>query len=128
MLKVVFTATGTSQPFFALDDFDLVLPMSGTNSLTIERDLAGTWTTLGSAVTAAGSTHKSLATDFTAPSRFRLNLGTKDSGDVTAYVLGDIIADEVSSTLGAFSIELETADPEDVILENGDYLNTELAA
>jgi len=126
MLTHTFSATGVSPPWYGLrHGFDVVLSMTGTNSLTLEREIVkGTWVTFGSAITAAGTTRKD-TDDYAAPVRFRANLGTKDSGSVTMYVIGDILADEVSSLEGAFSLLMESDD--DILTENGEYLNLEAA-
>lgn len=127
MLFKTFTATGTSQPFYALrGGFDLILSMTGTNSLTLEREVVkGTWVTWGSAITAAGSTHKAKDIDYADAVRLRLNLGTKDTGDVVAYLEGDFLADEFSVFEGGFS--LLTEGEEDLVTENNEYLETEFA-
>ena len=128
MLFKTFAATGTSQPFYALrGGFDLILSMTGTNSLTLEREVVkGTWVTWGSAVTAAGTTHKSYGVDYSDAVRLRLNLGTKDTGDVVAYLEGDFLADEFSVFEGAYS--LLTEGEEDLVTENNEYLELEGAA
>lgn len=126
MLFKTFTATGTSRAFTAIGSFDVILSMTGTNSLTLEREVVkGTWVTFGSAVTAAGTIHKSKGTDFADVTRFRLNLGTKDSGDVVAYLEGAILADELSSVTGDDSYLLESGD--DYLTENEEYLEMENA-
>ena len=128
MLFKTFGATGTSQPFYALrGGFDLILSMTGTNSLTLEREVVkGTWVSWGSAITAAGTTHKTWGTDYSAPLRVRLNLGTKDTGDVTAYLEGDFLADEFSVFEGNFSLLTEVE--EDIVTEKNEYLELEGAA
>ena len=128
MLFKTFGATGTSQPFYALrGGFDLILSMTGTNSLTLEREVVkGTWVSWGSAITAAGTTHKTWGTDYSAPLRVRLNLGTKDTGDVVAYIEGDFLADEFSVFEGNFSLLTEVE--EDIVTENNEYLELEGAA
>lgn len=122
MLFKTFAATGTSQPFYALrGGFDLILSMTGTNSLTLEREVVkGTWVTWGSAVTAAGVTHKAHGVDYADPVRLRLNLGTKDTGDVVAYLEGDFLADEFSVFEGAYSLLTEVE--EDLVTENDEYI------
>ena len=122
MLFKTFTATGTSQPFYALrGGIDLTLVMTGTNSLTLEREVvAGTWVTWGAAITAAGSTHKAWSIDYADPLRLRLNLGTKDTGSVVAYLEGDFLADEFSMIEGEYS--LLTEGDEDVVTENDEYI------
>jgi len=127
MLFKTFNATGTSQPFIALrGGVSITLSMTGTNSLTIEREVVnGTWVTWGSAITASGTTVKSWGIDYVDPVSLRLNLGTKDAGDVVAYVEGDFLADEFSSVEGNFS--LLTEDREDIVTENNEYLNLEAA-
>lgn len=122
MLFKTFAATGTSQPFYALrGGFDLILSMTGTNSLTLEREVVkNTWVTWGSAITAAGTTHKSWSVDYSDPLRLRLNLGTKDSGNVVAYLEGDFLADEFSMIEGEYSLLTELE--EDLITENDEYI------
>jgi len=122
MLFKTFGATGTSQPFYAMrGGIDVILSMSGTNSLTFEREVVkGTWVTWGSAITAAGVTHKTSGSDYVAPLRLRLNLGTKDSGDVVAYLEGDFLADEFSIFEGEYS--LLTEGEEDLVTENDEYI------
>ena len=122
MLFKTFTATGTSQPFYALrGGFDLILSMTGTNSLTLEREVVkGTWVTWGSAITAAGTTHKTNGVDYAAPLSLRLNLGTKDTGSVVAYLEGDFLADEFSMVEGEYS--LLTEGDEDLVTENDEYI------
>jgi hypothetical protein len=122
MLFKTFGATGVSQPFYALrGGFDVILSMSGSNSLTLEREVVkGTWVTWGSAITAAGVTHRTAGNDYAPPLRLRLNLGTKDSGDVVAYLEGDFLADEFSVFEGAFSLLTETE--EDLVTENNEYI------
>tara|TARA_R110000868_G_C10409341_1_gene722154 strand:+ start:68 stop:448 length:381 start_codon:yes stop_codon:yes gene_type:complete len=122
MLFKTFLATGVSQPFYALrGGIDLVLSMSGSNSLTFEREVVkGTWVTWGSAITAAGVTHKTSDVDYTAPVILRLNLGTKDSGDVVAYLEGAFIADEFSMIEGEYSLLTEIE--EDLVTENDEYI------
>ena len=122
MLFKTFTATGTSQPFYAMrGGFDLILSMTGTNSLTIEREVVkDTWVTWGSAITAAGTTHKTSDIDYSAPLRLRLNLGTKDTGDVVAYLEGDFLADEFSMIEGEYSLLTEAE--EDLVTENDEYI------
>ena len=99
MLFKTFGATGTSQPFYALrGGFDLILSMTGTNSLTLEREVVkGTWVTWGSAITAAG-----------------------------AYLEGDFLADEFSVFEGGYSLLTEVE--EDIVTENNEYLELEGAA
>lgn len=128
MLFKTFGATGTSQPFYALrGGFDLILSMTGTNSLTLEREVVkGTWVSWGSAITAAGTTHKSYGVDYSDPLRLRLNLGTKDTGDVVAYIEGDFLADEFSVFEGGYSLLTEVE--EDIVTENNEYLELEGAA
>ncbi len=134
MLFKTFGATGTSQPFYALrGGFDLILSMTGTNSLTLEREVVkGTWVSWGSggedgdAITAAGTTHKSYGVDYSDPLRLRLNLGTKDTGDVVAYLEGDFLADEFSVFEGGYSLLTEVE--EDIVTENNEYLELEGAA
>ncbi len=63
--------------------------------------------------------------DYFDPVFLRLNLGTKDTGDVTAYVEGDFLADEFSSVEGNFSLLTEGG--EDIVTENNEYLNLEAA-
>jgi len=109
MLFQTFTATGTSQPFTALrGGVSITLSMTGTNSVTIEREVVkGTWVTWGSAITAAGTTVKAWGIDYVDPVVLRLNLGTKDTGNVVAYVEGVFLADEFSSVQGNFSLLAE---------------------
>ena len=128
MLFKTFGATGTSQPFYALrGGFDLILSMTGTNSLTLEREVVkGTWVSWGSAITAAGTTHKSYGVDYSDPLRLRLNLGTKDTGDVVAYLEGDFLGDEFSVFEGGYSLLTEVE--EDIVTENNEYLELEGAA
>lgn len=128
MLFKTFGATGTSQPFYALrGGFDLILSMTGTNSLTLEREVVkGTWVSWGSAITAVGTTHKSYGVDYSDPLRLRLNLGTKDTGDVVAYLEGDFLADEFSVFEGGYSLLTEVE--EDIVTENNEYLELEGAA
>ncbi len=128
-LFATFTDAGYSQPFWGLrGGFDLIFtPMTGTNSLTIEREAAnGSWVTFGSAVTAAGTVAKR-STDFVAPSRFRINCGTHDTADILVYLEGDFLADEYTSVLAGLGYLLETADPEDLLMEDGEYLLLEAA-
>ncbi len=127
MLFQTFTATGTSQPFTALrGGVSITLSMTGTNSVTIEREVVkGTWVTWGSAITAAGTTVKAWGVDYVDPVVLRLNLGTKDTGNVVAYVEGDFLADEFSSVQGNFSLLAE--DGEDLVTENNEYINLEAA-
>lgn len=122
MLFKTFTATGTSQPFYAMrGGIDLTLVMTGTNSLTFEREVvAGTWVTWGSAITAGGVTHKTSDVDYSAPVRLRLNLGTKDTGSVVAYLEGAFLADEFTMIEGEYS--LLTEGEEDLITENEEYI------
>lgn len=127
MLFKTFAATGTSQPFCALrGGVSVTLSMTGTNSLTLEREVVkGTWVTWGSAITAAGTTTKVFGVDYFDPVFLRLNLGTKDTGDVVAYVEGDFLADEFSSIEGNFSLLTEGG--EDLVTENNEYINLEAA-
>jgi len=130
MLFATFTDTGSSQAFTALrGGFDLVLtPMTGTNSLTIEREVtAGTWIAFTSAITAAGTTTYAHGIDYTAPVRFRVTCGTHDTEDILVYLHGDILADEFSSVSAGLGLMLETTDPEDLLMEDGDYLLLEAA-
>jgi len=127
MLFKTFTDVGTSQPFTALrGGFDVILtPMTGSNSLTIEREVVlGVWVTFGSAITAAGTTRKSHGIDYTAPVRFRINCGTHDTADILVYLEGDFLADEVTIfDSGPEGILIETGD--DMLLENGEYMQME---
>ena len=122
MLFKTFGATGVSQSFYGMrGGFDLILSMTGTNSLTLEREVVkGTWVTWGSAITAAGVTHKASDIDYSAPLNLRLNLGTKDAGSVVAYLEGAFLADEFTMVEGEYS--LLTEGEEDVVTENDEYI------
>ncbi|CAB4199128.1 hypothetical protein UFOVP1333_23 [uncultured Caudovirales phage] len=122
MLFKTFGATGVSQSFYGMrGGFDLILSMTGTNSLTIEREVVkGTWVTWGSAITAAGVTHKTSDVDYCAPLNLRLNLGTKDSGSVLAYLEGAFLADEFTMIEGEYSLLTESE--EDLVTENDEYI------
>ena len=126
MLLATFTDTGYSQPFTALaGGFGVFLtPMTGTNSLTLEREVAkDSWVTWGSAITAAGYTAKTFGVDYHEPIRVRVNCGTHDTVDISVYLEGDILADEFTTVTGAFSLLLESGD--DRLLESGEYRELE---
>ena len=128
MLFHTFTATGTSRGFFAQrNGVDVIASMTGTNSFLLEREvIKGTWVTFGSAVTAAGTTRKTGNIDYAAPVHLRVNLGTKDSGDVVIYLEGDFLASESDTqTTDPNSLLLESGD--DLLQEDGEYLLLEAA-
>lgn len=128
MLFYTFTATGYSPPFYALQDgFDLIFSMTGTNSALLEREVVnGTWVTFGSAITSAGTVHRTGSVDYVAPVRLRVNLGTKDTGSVVLYLEGDYLAAE-SDTQSTDPNSLLMEDGDDLLMESGDYLFLEAA-
>lgn len=124
-LFATFTDTGVSQPFYGQrGGFDVILNMTGSNSVTLEREVAsGSWVTFGSAVTAAGTIHKGTDSDYCAPARFRVNVGTHDTADILVYLEGDFLADEYTTVTGGLSLLLESGD--DRLLQNGEYRELE---
>ena len=121
-LSGAFTATGQySTVWYGMGGgFDVgVTITAGTNALKIEQEIGGVWYTVGSAITATGRVHKAHEIDYAAPSRFRLNGGTFDTGPITYQIEGDILAPEITSDSVFWSILLETGD--DLLLESGEY-------
>jgi hypothetical protein len=93
MADITIEATGTSNAFTVLGDgFDIGLTMTGSNSVTIERQLGAAWYTVGSAVTSTGTV--SVAT-YEKPAKFRLNCGTFDTADITGFIGGNVIGGPV---------------------------------
>lgn len=92
MIKGALDSTGQTQAFTvstrAGGGFDIALSMSGTNSVTLERDFNGTWVTWGSAYTATAA-----AAIFpgATSSRWRFNVGTFDTADINVFVDGDTV-------------------------------------
>ena len=113
MLDGSFTDTGTSPAWYAgRGGFSIGLTMAGTNSVTVEQEVGGTWFTYGTAMTATGTRHYQPGVDYTPSTRFRLNCGTHDTDPLTYVASGDIFGASVVEDLG---LPLEDS----FMLENG---------
>lgn len=94
---------------------------AGSNSLTVEKEVAGVWYTYGAAITTTGTMrHYAANVDYTPGQRFRVKCGTFDTGPVYADVDGDIIGPEITQ-LNAGDAGRLTEDGDDRVVESGDY-------
>lgn len=130
MLNGSFTGTGSSAEWYALrSGFAVGITISaGSNSLTLERELDGSWYTIGSAKTATGLTNLIGGVDYVPGSRFRLTCGTFNTGPVTYAISGDIVGAAVIEDMGLIledTLLLEDGDP--LLRENSEYLALEAA-
>lgn len=130
MLNGSFTGTGSSPTFYAgRGGFDVGITItSGTNSLTIQREIDGSWYAIGAAITSTGARHLAANVDFTAGNLLRVTCGTFDTGPVTYAVSGDIFGASVVEDLGLIledTLLLENGEP--LLRENSEYLALEAA-
>ena len=102
MLNGQFTATGSSPSWYGMrGGFALgITIVAGSNSLTLEQEIDGTWYTVGSAKTTSGRTQLIAGVDYTAGALFRLTCGTFATGPVNYAVQGDIVGVNVVEDLG----------------------------
>lgn len=130
MFNGSITGTGSTSSWYAgRGGFDLAITITaGTNSLTLEQEMDGSWYTVGSAKTATGLTHLTPYDSYTPGSLFRLTCGTFDTGPVTFAVTGDIFGAAVVEDLGLIledTLLLENGEP--LLRENSEYLALEAA-
>ena len=108
--------------------FTIALTVTGTNSVTLEREVDGSWFTVGAAKTATGQTTLIHGVDYTAPGRFRLTCGTHDTDPLPYSIVGDIVGAAVIEDLGLIledTLLLENGEP--LLRENSEYLALEAA-
>lgn len=126
MVTGTFSAANqVSQEFWAVGPFAVSIAMTGSNRVDMQTKMpSGTWVAAASEqITASGTT----AIDVGGyPARCRLLCATY-AASIEYAVVGEILADEISSTSTYWSLELETADIDDLLLEDSDYILQEAA-
>jgi hypothetical protein len=126
-----FTATGQLSPVFTPMRGGIEVGITiggGTNSLTLEQNIGGTWYTVGSAKTATGRTHLTAGSDYVVGLPMRINGGTFDTGPITYQIDGDLIGDFSQAQLGAVAADSwQLEDGEAWLLEDGTYWLLEAA-
>lgn len=129
MLDGSFTDTGSSPTFYAgRSGFSIALTMTGTNSVTIEIEINGSWYTVGDAITASEARQFVAGSDYVPSTRFRITCGTHDTDPITYAVTGDVFGDAVLADIGGiipdgWLLEDGTA----LLLETGDFWLLEAA-
>lgn len=129
MLNGSFTDVGSSPEWYGLrGGFSIAMTMTGTNSVTLEKEIDGSWFTVGTAKTATGQTTLIHGVDYMAPGRFRLTCGTHDTVALPYSIVGDIVGAAVIEDMGLIledTLLLEDGDP--LLRENSEYLALEAA-
>jgi hypothetical protein len=101
MLDGSFTDTGQSATWYAgRSGFSVALTMTGTNSVTLEKEIGGSWFAVGSAITSTEGRQFVSGSDFVPSTKFRLNCETHDTEDIDFVVQGDIFGDAVLADIG----------------------------
>jgi len=120
-----FTAVDQrSQNITLLGPCTLIIDMAGANTLLLQAKLGTGWVTMTDGTFTADGV---VAIE---PAGVPLVVSLTQSvhaADTVIHLIGKFLADEITTQIAQDSFLLETADVDDLLMENGDYLLLEAA-